>query len=115
MFRVENAEHKGPYSSGWNYDRDRHNNDEHPGPWRDGDLRKIIHTKWNGCLHQDYYCCFESMEKLRKCFSDEELVGLMQSGYTIVKYSTQSYFHGEYQSIFKKKLAKLLEVEEVKL
>lgn len=107
IFRVQNAEGKGPYSLGgesWDI-LEKHNDPDvpdgrktHPAPCDDPGI-----LRW---MEKSEYCGFESLEALVEWFSGEELALLEILGFTIVPVRGRITSMGQKQLLFTKHVDK---------
>ena len=105
VFRVENAEGKGPYQgftiwcrdyTGYGNDvkdpwiRDSHGDTDHPQPYQDG-----LH------MTDEWFCGFSDLDQLDRWFTNQEIFDLLRHGFMIVEIEAEEAKYGDYQAIFK--------------
>jgi hypothetical protein len=109
VYRIENAEGKGPYNTTWFAIDDQqktvncgklmldHADAEHPSPFNDDNLTYSIYEEF-----RKYVCGFDSMEKLNNWFSNYWQRTLASINYTIHTYEVpdENIVYGEYQIMF---------------
>ncbi len=108
VYRVEAPTGYGPYSLWTNWQTVAHDDKSgRPEPYADPVMRKGWHLRGQG----DWRFGFESMEKLRMWFDENELANLRDHSCRVVCYEVPEHrvIMGEIQLCFDKKQATLLE------
>ena len=103
VWRMQNAEGKGPYDSMWVSDwtsRDHAPWDGHPGPYQDTGFHPIALEEFGKDTSQ-WRFGFSSYEQALQWFNQEELDKLGSFGFHLVELETTFVHSGDYQVIFK--------------
>lgn len=104
IWRVENRDGKGPYSS-WSCAFDNLNENTHPEPYKD--IPEWGHMEYEE--RREFHFGFRSSGELTRWFDDKTLSGLYKEGFIVSVYITEpsNVIFGSKQLIFKKSLSKL--------
>lgn len=114
ILRVEHATTgTGPYQHGWQFDSDRHYDENHPVPHRDRGIAEVLEKylrEWE--MPSSIFCGFGSLSQLVSWFNTKEMTTLMLKGFVVKAYRSHHYVIGEKQVIFVKEEAEEVRAED---